>query len=693
MNAVTWQSLAWMLLHSLWQAGAVGTLLWLMLRRMPAHRAQGRYAVAVAALFVVVLGAVTTLTVLSNPSPDSVPTERAAAPVAPDANWRADWPNTTKLPESRFAPTPPSHSPLVGAPSAGKAAARINTPGWEAAVVWLWLAGVLIMLIRMAGALRGASRLAAQAEICTSGCVCDMAKSLGRSLGLIRRVAVRVHPHLRVPAVVGLVRPVILLPLSAMSGLSPQQLEAVLLHELAHIRRHDLLVQIGQMLIEAMLFFNPAVWWISRQVRIEREACADFAAARLLGRPDRYVQALADWAQRLSSHGQAGEVAGITSASLAMADPKREHSLLERAHRLLVADYRPRLKLPWHTLAGLLLFGALLIGGLWQGANLAVRAAVKVFSPQERIEAIEQVRQTHGEPTLVRIDPYDPADMVTISGTILTTDESPVPKDLQIEAYAIWKRSGSSGTAGYSFGHQAGRFSFTRFQAADKYYLYVNDQNYAPAIVGPLKAQPGGRIDDVQIVLSPGSTSTLRIIGPDKRPVAGAAVKHSCPLRVGSSTHYLTSSGPQEADSDGQIILPRAADMPLQVEVLAAGYQFDRFEINPASASVHDLCLTAATPATGTIIDRDTGEPLAGAEIRLVTRTGTIPIGHSPYSDSNQPPLATTDAQGRFILDTLRDEAFYTLFASTRRTTDPSWYSALRQGRGTRHGKWGRRAY
>jgi hypothetical protein len=101
--------------------------------------------------------------------------------------------------------------------------------------------------------------------------------------------------------------------------------------------------------------------------------------------------------------------------------------------------------------------------------------------------------------------------------------------------------------------------------------------------------------------------------------------------------------------------------MPLQVEVLAAGYQFDRFEINPASASVHDLCLTAATPATGTIIDRDTGEPLAGAEIRLVTRTGTIPIGHSPYSDSNQPPLATTDAQGRFILDTLRDEAFYTL--------------------------------
>jgi beta-lactamase regulating signal transducer with metallopeptidase domain len=363
-----------MLLHSLWQAGAVGTLLWLMLRRMPAHRAQGRYAVAVAALFVVVLGAVTTLTVLSNPSPDSVPTERAAAPVAPDANSRADLPNTTKLPESRFAPTPPSHSPLVGAPSAGKAAARINTPGWEAAVVWLWLAGVLIMLIRMAGALRGASRLAAQAEICTSGCVCDMAKSLGRSLGLIRRVAVRVHPHLRVPAVVGLVRPVILLPLSAMSGLSPQQLEAVLLHELAHIRRHDLLVQIGQMLIEAMLFFNPAVWWISRQVRIEREACADFAAARLLGRPDRYVQALADWAQRLSSHGQAGEVAGITSASLAMADPKREHSLLERAHRLLVADYRPRLKLPWHTLAGLLLFGALLIGGLWQGANLAVRA-------------------------------------------------------------------------------------------------------------------------------------------------------------------------------------------------------------------------------------------------------------------------------------------------------------------------------
>ena len=78
-----------------------------------------------------------------------------------------------------------------------------------------------------------------------------------------------------------------LLPASALAGLSPQQLEAILAHELAHIRRHDYLVNLLQTLVETLLFYHPAVWWLSRRIRVERENCCDDLAVSLCGDPVR----------------------------------------------------------------------------------------------------------------------------------------------------------------------------------------------------------------------------------------------------------------------------------------------------------------------------------------------------------------------------------------------------------------------
>ena len=85
-----------------------------------------------------------------------------------------------------------------------------------------------------------------------------------------------------------------LLPMSALAGLSPLQVEAILAHELAHIRRHDYLVNLLQTLLETLLFYHPAVWWLSRQIRIEREHCCDDLAVSLCGDPVVYARALAD---------------------------------------------------------------------------------------------------------------------------------------------------------------------------------------------------------------------------------------------------------------------------------------------------------------------------------------------------------------------------------------------------------------
>ncbi len=102
--------------------------------------------------------------------------------------------------------------------------------------------------------------------------------------------------------VIGWVRPVILLPASALTGLTPQQLEAIIAHELAHIRRHDYLINMLQALVETLLFYHPAVWWVSRRIRQEREHCCDDLAVAVCGDAFAYARALLEM-ERLRAAG------------------------------------------------------------------------------------------------------------------------------------------------------------------------------------------------------------------------------------------------------------------------------------------------------------------------------------------------------------------------------------------------------
>ena len=124
------------------------------------------------------------------------------------------------------------------------------------------------------------------------------------------------------PAVIGWIRPVVLLPASALSGLEPGQIEALLAHELAHIRRHDYLVNLLQTAVETLLFYHPAVWWVGRQMRAERENCCDDLAVAVCGDALVYARALTELEQ-----------IRIAAPRLAMA--ANDGSLLNRVRRLL----------------------------------------------------------------------------------------------------------------------------------------------------------------------------------------------------------------------------------------------------------------------------------------------------------------------------------------------------------------------
>jgi beta-lactamase regulating signal transducer with metallopeptidase domain len=204
-----------------------------------------------------------------------------------------------------------------------------NAPAWDfrALAPWVlatWTCGVLLLTLRLAAGWFWVRHLRGHSASPARGSLGAVAARVARRLHVSRSVRLFESSIVDVPMVVGWLKPVILIPTSALAGLSPLQLEAILAHELAHVRRHDYLVNLVQTLVETLLFYHPAVWWVSKQIRIERENCCDDLAVSLCGDPILYAQALATLEHLRGSTSQ-----------LAMA--ATGGSLLHRVKRLLGA--------------------------------------------------------------------------------------------------------------------------------------------------------------------------------------------------------------------------------------------------------------------------------------------------------------------------------------------------------------------
>ena len=273
---VTADAITSALLHSLWQNASVGFLLWIVLVVFRHRTPNARYLASGGALALMVALPVVTALVLSHPP---VPVA-SSAPIA--------------------VITIPSASGVVLPPEP----VWVEADGWQLnwfAVLkpWmlpLWLAGVLVCSLRLVLAAMHTVALRRQCAL-EEGPIAAVVSKLAARMGVHRLVSIRVASTTIAPATFGFFRPVILLSSATVLGISPQQLEAVLAHELAHIRRHDYLVNVLQMLAETLFFYHPAVWWASRRMRVERELCCDDVAVQACGDVVCYAQALTSVAQ------------------------------------------------------------------------------------------------------------------------------------------------------------------------------------------------------------------------------------------------------------------------------------------------------------------------------------------------------------------------------------------------------------
>jgi beta-lactamase regulating signal transducer with metallopeptidase domain/Leucine-rich repeat (LRR) protein len=282
------ERLGWTLLHSLWEATLIAAALAIVLRLLAKSSAQLRYAAACAAMVAMALLPGITGGLLSLPTKG-----------APAAITSMSQPFTTPAPigtelAAAAAPAVPAQASSERAREQSWREVALDT--LESALpyaVGVWLAGVLFFSLRHLLAWTRVQQLRRKQVRPADASLRDRLSSLARRLGIERAVRLVESGLVRTPAVIGWLRPMILLPASAVTGLNPEQLEALLLHELAHIRRHDYLVNLVQTILEILGFYHPAVWWVSRRIRIERENCCDDVAARALGDNLRYARALA----------------------------------------------------------------------------------------------------------------------------------------------------------------------------------------------------------------------------------------------------------------------------------------------------------------------------------------------------------------------------------------------------------------
>lgn len=271
----TLQAIAWTLIHFCWQAAIVAGLYAAASRLTARRSSQVRYVVALGALMTMLTAAVVTFTWQIMPAIEAAGMPGTVSRVA------SDFP---RMAEPGIAPPMPAMPSVVP---------HVNTaPNFMLWIDALWVLGVCGLSLRNLGGWWMIQRLRTRAGGLVPAGVQSAFERIVAELELRKTVVLRISDLVAGPVTVGAFRSVVLLPLSALTSLGPEELEVVLAHELAHVKRADFLWNLVQTVMETLFFFHPAVWWVSARVRHERELCCDDLALTVCPNPVVYASAL-----------------------------------------------------------------------------------------------------------------------------------------------------------------------------------------------------------------------------------------------------------------------------------------------------------------------------------------------------------------------------------------------------------------
>jgi HEAT repeat protein/beta-lactamase regulating signal transducer with metallopeptidase domain len=359
-------ALGWALLHFIWQGTAIAVVLAGVLFVLQNYAARLRYGVALGALMLMPVFLFITMRQVWATSQE-IAVYSAKTLRTPTSSGLTPAPETT----ANVMTVSLENNAIVEPPRAPERRNPWTIAQLEPSLPWVvsaWLVGVLALSLRLLVGWRRAQRLKRCGITAVVANWRGDLTHLRRKMKATRPVCLLESTLVQVPTVIGWLRPVILLPVSALTGLTPPQLEAILAHELAHIKRYDYLFNLIQTVIETLLFYHPAVWWVGRQIRIEREHCCDDLAVAACGDALTYARALTELEQ-------------MRSASLRLAMAANNGSLLNRVRRLLKPP-RKQLDPLDRRVAGVLVIAAVCLTGLTVYLSGASTAAAGFKEPE-----------------------------------------------------------------------------------------------------------------------------------------------------------------------------------------------------------------------------------------------------------------------------------------------------------------------
>ncbi|AGA78256.1 M56 family metallopeptidase [Echinicola vietnamensis] len=382
------QAFGWTLIHSIWQVVLVSVLLWIVLRAIPPKASNIRYWAGLSALLIILVASGITFSYMLESSAPSTTTPTVTAAASETGHHLTIHANDEA-------------NTFVTAPKKG-----VFDQPWLAGLekflptlVNLWLLGALFFLLKLSGGLLDLRNLHKRHRQSVADPLLKKVNGMIAALGFYRGVQVLKSELIHVPVTYGFLKPVILIPASLLLHTPPRQLEAIIAHELAHIKRYDYLINIVQRIMEVFFFFHPCFWWINELIDTEREHACDDMVLSLGYSPGELARGLAGVAEQAQS----------AMPEMALAATGNPHHFLNRIKRILGKEQNKEKISPLITLTMLL--------SLMVSASLVMGAIPTKNTLLDDHYLLTKVNSQYAYKITIPPSNVDPCDKVVIKDT------------------------------------------------------------------------------------------------------------------------------------------------------------------------------------------------------------------------------------------------------------------------------------
>lgn len=618
------------MLHVLWQGCVVGIVAWFGEWALQHTAARWRYRWHLGAMLVMLAAALLTFALV--PVPNSLrsssmlaerPTSDPAGQIPPSAtagsrSIAANPPlESTVPPPANGFPVGslelPSTESLVTAPplpiverheTPSYADRLAQTGRWAPRIALVYFLGCGLLLARLMHATWQAQRLRQRAVAVTDSALVDRLRRQAKHLQLRVVPALAWCAEISVPVVIGVVRPLILLPIAAATDLTADQLQALLTHELAHIRRYDLLLNLLQRLAETLLFFHPVVWLLSRRVSSERELACDELVLEAGIERVRYADALVRMAEL------AAMLHGVTAPTSSMAATGGSSSEFKR-RVLKVLAHPSTSHLRPGRMALVMLVAGLALTTLLSATRMPYSVLAAMTSrgttttqPGTPISADEEPADKNPQtpPDNKRADTTaKPAGRY--QGRIVTATGDALPARLK-----LLRRVSGETTKETSVGSD-GTFSFDTDPEKGSVRLSIHAEGFAPFDSGWRKLS-----EPLTLTLVRGATVTFRLQSPDGTTPSSGKIRRVVPW------YDDDEQGEFAVGADGLVTISNCPQQTVQFDVRVPGYEELRVQRLLGDDLTLDVPLTPARPARLRLVSGPDRRPVAGAKVRFFSR-------------------------------------------------------------------------